>query len=226
MNKTIQFWDRQHAEGTATEWIYAPSDELCDAILGPVLALRREKITVLEIGCGTSRLAMDLCDFFHRRHPDKSLTMLATDASSVCIEQQRARNKQSDQCSYEVWNILEEKKDWKFDMVLDKGCVDTLLFRAKKGEELAGVALENIKQCLKDPITCPYCIITSRKKYRKYLSSSFSNIIRHDLDIERKGSSEIVKEEKNARVFLYVCSQTDSKPFSNPTDFFAKPQSS
>lgn len=210
MNKTIQYWDRRHAE-EVIEWIYQPSDELCNAILDPVLASRKENMSVLEIGCGTSSLACDLCDYFRRKHPDKTLSVVATDASAVCIEQQQARNRHLVECTYQVWNIL-EPKDWTFDMVLDKGCVDTLLFRAKKGHKLAEVALCNIKQCLKDPATSPYCIVTSRKKYRKYLSTSFSNIIRRDMDTASKGSSEIVKEEQNARVFLYVCTKCDESP--------------
>jgi hypothetical protein len=89
-------------------------------------------------------------------------------------------------------------------LVLDKGCVDTILFRAKNGKELAPMALWNIQQCLRT-WSSPYCVITSRRHYRKYLSTVFTNITRRDLDASEKGESDIVREATNDRVFLYVC---------------------
>jgi hypothetical protein len=218
MEKTIQFWDDQHGQDAAVqrEWIYNSSDNLFHMIFDPVVAQRwrqskddgrKNRITtihVLEIGCGSSTLASDLCEFWNRtflaESPFLRLTIVATDASRVCIEQQRARNPYSDQCKYEVWNVLEapqpaeQQQHWQyfFDVVLDKGCVDTILFRAKKGAELAKLALANIKNCLRLGSTSStavsrYCVITSRKKYRKYLSVVF---LEHHITSQRLDMSQ------------------------------------
>jgi hypothetical protein len=241
MEKTIQFWNDHHAATAAgdqpvtkQEWIYESSDHLFQMILAPLMSNddddendTKDVVQILEIGCGTSTLAADLCDYWNRTYynnsaPDpqeedvrqqrrqrRQLTMIATDASVVCIKQQKANNQHPDQCSYEVWNILEPRdnndEEWKFDLVVDKGCVDTILFRAKKGEELAAIALANIQRCLRTT-NSPYCVITSRKKYRKYLAPVFAGrITSQRLDVTQKGDAAIVKKERNDQVFLYVC---------------------
>jgi hypothetical protein len=253
MEKTIQFWDDQHGQDAAfqKEWIYTSSDQLFHLIFDPLVAqrLHRESendgsnnrqntttIHVLEIGCGTSTLASDLCEFWNRTFSESSpflrVNIVATDAIRVCIEQQRARkNQYPDQCRYEVWNVLEapqpaeqQQQQWQyfFDVVLDKGCVDTILFRAKKGAELAKLALANIKNCLRLGSTSStavsrYCVITSRKKYRKYLSVVFleHHISSQRLDMSQKGDATIVTQERNGdRVYLYVCTTDDNNSCS------------
>jgi SAM-dependent methyltransferase len=249
MEKTIQFWNDLHAAAagdqpaTKQEWIYESSDPLFQMILAPLLVQAETTtmsddddnddtttnvVRILEIGCGTSTLAADLCDYWNRTYyynnnsaPDpqeedrplgrrrrRRMTMIATDASAVCIEQQRANNHHPDQCYYEVWNILEPRDDndeWKFDLIVDKGCVDTILFRAKKGVELVAMALSNIQHCLRTTDS-PYCVISSRKKYRKYLAPVFAGrITSRRLDVTQKGDAVIVKKERNDQVFLYVC---------------------
>jgi hypothetical protein len=240
MEKTIQFWNDRHAAAgdqqpaTKQEWIYESSDHLFQMILAPIIMSDDDDnddtttnvVRILEIGCGTSTLAADLCDYWNRTYynnsaPDQQeedrpelgrrrrMTMIATDASAVCIEQQRANNHHPDQCSYEVWNILEPRDDdneWKFDLIVDKGCVDTILFRAKKGVELVTIALSNIQHCLRTTDS-PYCVISSRKKYRKYLAPVFAgSITSRRLDVTQKGDAAmIVKKERNDQVFLYVC---------------------
>jgi hypothetical protein len=239
MEKTIQFWNDLHAATagdqpeTKQEWIYESSDHLFQMILAPIIMTdddenddtKKNVVQILEIGCGTSTLAADLCDYWNRTYyynnsasdPQEEdrpwrrrrrMTMVATDTSAVCIEQQRANNQHPDQCSYEVWNILEPRDDndkWKFDLVVDKGCVDTILFRAKKGVELVTMALSNIQHCLRTTDS-PYCVISSRKKYRKYLVPVFAgSITSRRLDVTQKGDAVIVKKERNNQVFLYVC---------------------
>lgn len=157
--KTIQFWDNYHGENDSDEWISKPGEELLEMILEHVdmrcnddeeCLSRKTNFSVLEIGCGTSTLVRDLKEYIEKRHPMVNVVACGTDVSKVCIDANTKRDYiQSSpinaNCScdgesssrkslwYEVLNVLDGKpsrQDW--DLIIDKGCLDTFLFRSRQ----------------------------------------------------------------------------------------------
>ena len=189
---------------------------------------KREPVRILEIGCGTSRLARDFLLFCRHQKGRHDIFMCATDVSLICLAQNRIRDREllvedtnNNDCDDitenmdeesgflaakdEERNLLRQEKgrlvydflnitiplvkfpvaeeyetlstpmiidDYNkqhdltppteskfapasFDMILDKGCLDTFLFRTRqRGEhkdKLIRTVLDNIHYLLKDP---------------------------------------------------------------------------
>lgn len=119
---------------------------------------RRAVCRILEIGCGTSTLSRDLFLYWqqisrsaskNKNDATTALQVVATDVSEVCIQQllkrdaktlhrQQQRTKDAEACSfleYKVWNLTlapPESFLESFDLILDKGCLDTFLFRSRQ----------------------------------------------------------------------------------------------
>ena len=120
---------------------------------------RKRVFSILEIGCGTSTLIRDLKKFIEERHPTVEVVAYGTDVSEVCITSNRKRDdvcarptsttasendnddggnridetkKPRGLLKYEVLDVLHGEpslKDW--DLIIDKGCLDTFLFRSR-----------------------------------------------------------------------------------------------
>jgi len=129
--------------------------------------------SILEIGCGTSTLVRDLQRYIEERHPMIKVNACGTDVSKVCIDVSIKRdclrthpafvttddsevkivsNAISSTSNprgslwYEVLNVLEgepSRKNW--DLIIDKGCLDTLLFRSRQ----RGTFNKNYPECLR-----------------------------------------------------------------------------
>jgi SAM-dependent methyltransferase len=108
-----------------------------------------EIIKVLEIGCGTSSLVRDMKIHIENTYPRiiKKVVACGTDVSQVCIDVNQQRDGQnSGDLWYEVLNCLEDDNDngeqpsssssfhhrGNWDLIIDKGCLDTFMFRSKK----------------------------------------------------------------------------------------------
>ena len=122
---------------------------------------QKECLSILEIGCGTSTLVRDLKVYIEQRNPMIDVIACGTDVSKVCIDINRKRDcnqltlaiadeddKNSadketfshSSLSYKVLNVLAtptstltgnpSHQNW--DLIIDKGCLDTLLFRSRK----------------------------------------------------------------------------------------------
>ncbi|XP_037038786.1 eEF1A lysine and N-terminal methyltransferase homolog [Bradysia coprophila] len=113
------YWDSffQKRGGKAFEW-YGEYPELC----GHLHKYIKSKDEILNIGCGNSRLSMDLYDVGHRQ-------IMNIDISQLVINQMISKNKtdrpdmqflQMDACN------MSFAKD-KFSVVLDKGTLDALM---------------------------------------------------------------------------------------------------
>ena len=162
---TLQFWDdfyrKQQEEncfGTTKEWVLQPSLPLLQCIVDLLPRTNHSTCNVLEIGCGTSSLAADLCEFWTRHHQRNSTTrflhVMATDVSPVCIEQQQRRLQQCRESiiketviatlKYKAVDVTEKHTELngKFDMIVDKGCLDICMFRSRKGRSVARYCLE------------------------------------------------------------------------------------
>jgi Methyltransferase domain len=199
---------------------------------------------ILEIGCGTSLLSDSLCKYWDHHVADgaKKLHVIATDVSPVCIEQQiklqeqrqlLQQEKRQNICldnefppktklEYQVLNITESRPELvsQFDMILDKGCLDTCLFRSKNTEDWIDTVLHNIYSWLKVPNGL-YTIITPRSKIkhvRDYIGFHVTRTILNESqfgtgDLEPRSSSTTnqhqsnatVEDVKEARQYMYTC---------------------
>ena len=178
--KTIEFWNEYHQRDDDKEWILRPSEQLLDRIMSSVRDIACPK--VLEIGCGTSQLARCLYEW----QGTGAASFVVTDVSPVCIQINQTRDAAilSDRFEYQVLNALEPVDapfHRKFDVVLDKGCLDTFLYRSSKGSQLVPKLLGNVCNWLSD--AGRYLVLTPRPKIsvlRDY--PGFSSVQRVILD--------------------------------------------
>jgi SAM-dependent methyltransferase len=235
--KTLQFWDDFYRtdEEAAKEWIVHPSDSLFRCILE---SLRHDEITddpladgrhdrlfmVLEIGCGTSLLSDALCQYWERQESCRKLNIIATDVSHVCIEQQRILQRERDQnrcfastfLEYQTLNITEPHTEFtsKFDLILDKGCLDTCLFRSKNTETWIDLVLHHLHSWLKPGGV--YTLLTPRSKIkhvRDYpgfdISRKVLSAVEFDLgDLEPRGGNKTKSDNSIQKVpcqYMYTC---------------------
>lgn len=192
------------------EWIVHPSPTLFETICSHLPAAATTKVNVqqsdenpnthvkiLEIGCGVSNLAKDFWIYLNHLSSSSSkipgsshpYSLIATDVSSVCISQMKNRDADIIQAStghfnYEELNVLEKNSSIcsQYDLILDKGCLDTFLFRsqAKVQWEIMQSLLDNIHEWLNDGGV--YLILSPRSKIkfiRDY--AGFQNVRRFEL---------------------------------------------
>lgn len=187
-------------DGGSFEWIVANSPVLLDEILMMFPQRSQEddsagQLNTLEIGCGVSKLSRCLLQRLKQKRAGTndlvSYRFVATDISEVCIDQCSLRDSQfisslnetnKDTLKYETLDILTSKPTRQYHVILDKGTLDTFLFRSKrtkKGSELYPSLLlpllNNIHAWLKSG--GKYIIISPRgriKAVRDYIG--FNNI--------------------------------------------------
>lgn len=201
-----------------------------------------KNVHLLEIGCGVSQLSISLlhrlllCRQGTYAH-DRIYNVVATDVSSVCIDRNRERDtvcvssirKVGHSFSYEVLDVLSydasSPHNQQYDMILDKGTLDTFLFRSKRTNKgsathppLLTPLLNNIHRWLRCGYDAKYLIITPRAKIKSIRDfNGFASVRRIKLDTAKlsgsvvlvKGNSENSKQCKS-EVYLYVCIKNDS----------------
>ena len=119
---------------------------------------RARTIRIMEIGCGTSTLSRCLLSHLRQRREQQptslsssSYQVVATDVSHVCIQNNRDRDFDfttslagtDDNLRYEVLDALStadidakfQSEESRYHVVLDKGCLDTFLFRNTRGKK-------------------------------------------------------------------------------------------
>ena len=213
--RTLQFWDNFYNDqekqlSNTKEWILYPTDALVDQLLA---YLPDKPLRILEIGCGSSTLARDLWIRHSSSDSEHPMYILATDASPVCILQNQKRDDsvlQAGHLEYAVLNIAEDHSQYasQFDAILDKGCLDTFLFRSKQrgsGKKsyspLVQTVLENVHSWLRDDGV--YFAMTPRPKLKSARDfTGFCSFERHNLTGKAEKANLEGKEE---RTFLYMC---------------------
>jgi len=241
--------DVDHQSNDDLEWI-VPN---CPTVLNTTLSLfprdilTNDSINVLEIGCGVSQLSSSLL----QRLLDKNTThdmhkhgynFVSTDVSPVCIEQNRKRDDYyisslkttSISLTYNVLDILDEsvirQYNQQYNVVLDKGTLDTFLFRSKRTKKgsstyppiLAGL-LNNIHSLLRSG-GC-YIIISPRGKIKSVRDfCGFSSVRRVVIDTKALDGGVLVKQQSKSEVYIYQCIKNDSynpeidKPYRDTLD--------
>jgi SAM-dependent methyltransferase len=158
------------------------------------------------------------------------LTMTATDVSEQAILQNQQRDDKyspfnsiattaaqteapphpaSLPVKYQVWNVVLNSSEQvfgdhvHFDVLLDKGCLDTILFRTDKRtvSAVASKFLNHVFQALAD--NGVYLIVTPRRKHALLkLFQGFDSVERIALS---EPAAEIYKAQKNTQSYLYAC---------------------
>lgn len=180
--KTLQFWDDFYEKEEQTkEWIVQPSQHILNRIEEHISSFSdvADSLHILEIGCGNSQFSLILWEYLNNRiqcnETDlESVHVTATDVSSVCIDSNRQRDSErikkigNNSFQYKILNVLQENNRYqqKFHLVLDKGCLDTFLFRSGKNEEtsILHTLLDNIHSWLKED--GKYIIFSPRQKIK------------------------------------------------------------
>ena len=249
-HKTKQYWDSfysnlsSHAPAGSSdstdqrfEWIVANSPVLLDEILGmlPSSAIVADddgvrRLRALEIGCGVSELSRCLLQRLSSSETERndvlSYEFMATDVSQVCINHCRQRDNDfihknsNGYVHYEILDILSTEATQQFNVILDKGTLDTFLFRSKrtnKGSELYPrilvQLLNNIHAWLKNG--GKYLIISPRgkiKAVRDYVG--FISVRRISFDEATLGGFVLMKSNttvnKKNSIYIYECKRNDS----------------
>ena len=245
--------DGDESNASDLEWIVPNAPQLLDKILDlfpswPPKEGYDDIINVLEIGCGVSQISKSLLQRIvhkqetpsvHRVHK-QSYNFVSTDISSVCIDHNRIRDdvfisslhatNDGNSLSYEVLDVLNKttcishaQNQKQYSVILDKGTLDTFLFRSKRTKKgssshppILTVLLNNI-HCLlsSDGI---YLIISPRSKIRSLRDfQGFTSVCRIAVDVTTfdgsvvlvKGNSENAKQQPKSEVYLYQCIKND-----------------
>lgn len=116
---TKRYWDARYAAVAAEdvfEWFLSFED------LRPLLAFVKRRASVLDLGCGTSRL---LCDM---REAGCGGRLVGVDCSAAALRSVRERSAAHDVELMEAdATTLHSFMDAAFDLVVDKGTVDALI---------------------------------------------------------------------------------------------------
>jgi SAM-dependent methyltransferase len=253
-DKTLRFWDEYHRNESEKEWILPPNEWLLEIIVSQLILIHQRdappsSYRVLEIGCGTSSLAYELVEFWNQtatknRSRQTILEVLATDVSALCIEQQKLQQGQrqkglgdeykpqqtlNSHLSYQTLDITQSHEELcgQFDMIVDKGCLDTLLFRSKKAKQWVTRVLHNIRswlrQTTRDGTEGVYCIITPRRKLLKSIPSLLEGFHIQRIELQNRifddgnGGPQCCLEprsgsykEESQKLFLYNCRVSDA----------------
>jgi len=205
-----------------------------------------EEVNILEIGCGNSCFSLVLWEFLVAQcelQTKKRINVTSTDVSSICVadnlerDQDRINSMYTRTCStasvdngsfqYSVLNVLEPNDEMlgQHIGILDKGCLDTFLFRSekRKGENYSPLLrslLDNVHSWLmNDGI---YLIFSPRSKIKAVRDyRGFSSVKRKKIQCnhEQKGDLDGNAKE-NEIVYMYACTKCNSyeigdEPFRN-----------
>jgi len=224
--RTIQFWDEYHKENESIEWISEPSEDVLECLrdycfyASPQLKELRN-LSMLEIGCGTSSLAKDFWQYLVKNEGEKSLLMVGTDVSSECINSNIERDQEllsadgNSGLQYRTLDVIHPSEGDTFccDIILDKGCLDTFLFRSRNRggnkssyNPIMRSLLDNVWKWLSDDGV--YMFISPRAKLKAVRDySGFQFVQRQALPAVSHGN--LVGKTKSSG-YVYVCRKSSA----------------
>lgn len=248
--KTKEYWDTFYADdqrikndGSSNpvyEWIVPNSPKFVDTILQAFRSVlssddkAAETLKVLEIGCGVSQLSRSLLQRLLKNQDGRAYTFVCTDISPVCIEKNRIRDDAfvaslsdgNGKLSYGTLDVLNPDLSPtimnNYDIILDKGTLDTFLFRSKEKcstiyPPLLTKLLNNVHRCLRSGCRSKYIIISPRSRIRSIRDfRGFASVRRTVIDtsscdvdciLEKRNGK---KQTKSTLVYLYECEKNDA----------------
>jgi Methyltransferase domain len=238
---TLQFWDDYHADHTRQEWISKPSDEVLKMIFEQFHNHGNnhfddhnnisDPLTVLEIGCGTSTLVRDVKGYFETQYRKqqicRNIHACGTDVSPICIDHlcqrdrhhvmlQNHHHQNNGQLEYKVLNVVDNDASTlhKWDLILDKGCIDTFLFRSRQRgpnadyNDLIQRVLDNLHSWLRSHSGGLYMFISPRTKIKAVRDyQGFSSIHRYTLPPHSLSTLEGTNHDSG---YLFVCAKNNN----------------
>jgi SAM-dependent methyltransferase len=195
-----------------------------------------QPLHVLEIGCGTSSLVRDVKEYFGKQYLKqqqvcRNIHACGTDVSQICIDylckrdchlivQHKNENNNNNNnnnnnglLEYNVLNVVDKVTSTrKWDLILDKGCLDTFLFRSRQRgpnsdyNDLIQKVLNNLHTLLK-PRSGLYMFISPRSKIKAVRDyQGFSSTHRYTLPASLLSTLEGTKHDSG---YLFVCTRND-----------------
>ena len=225
------------SDGKSFEWIVSNSSVLMEDLLS-ICSLasnhpcRKMHLRVLEIGCGVSELSRFLLERLLRKrskNTDESTSYEfdVTDISEVCIKQCRQRDNafissltnSNDYLRYNTLDVLTTMPSQRYDIILDKGTLDTFLFRSKRTDKgsqmyppLLSHLLNNIHGWLNPGGT--YVIISPRSRIKAVRDFNGFKSVRTLKFDEPLGNLVLLKSNNTNRdrkngVYIFNCEKND-----------------
>eukprot|EP00943_MAST-04B_sp_MAST-4B-sp1_P005480 g5480.t1 len=171
-------------------------------------------IKVLVAGCGTSDLSVDLFN----KYPN-ILDITSIDISDVAISSMKHKHPKMKFLKVDCCKLKEYFKDEKFNVVIDKGTADTLLFRIKRSKSRDKICqyFDGVKHLLHE--NGHFIVITPRKKMYK-LSEMFAfttqkienKIEKINMLVKKRKTKVLSKEQQvendmdiNRSVYVHHC---------------------
>jgi hypothetical protein len=219
--RTLQYWDTYHKENESKEWILQPSTDLLEVLRAHCSFQNDNDASqkqLLEIGCGTSTLARDFWQHLIHTNGDQKFHMIATDVSPACIQTNmdrdasllKSQDTQNNVLEYQTLNVINPTEDQSLccNVILDKGCLDTFLFRSRNrgGNNTAYSAivqtlLNNLWSWMKDDGV--YLLVSPRAKLKAVRDyAGFRSVERHALSTMSRGD---LVGNNDTPGYVYVC---------------------
>lgn len=230
MEAQERFWNEAHGGSDSRkakipdDWILSSSQtvnifEKLILTSWQKLASGNKPIKVLVAGCGTSDLSVDLFN----KYPN-ILDITSIDISDVAISSMKHKHPKMKFLKVDCCKLKEYFKDEKFNVVIDKGTADTLLFRIKRSKSRDKISqyFDGVKHILHE--NGHFLVITPRKKMYK-LSEMFAfttqkienKIEKIDMLVKKRKTKALLKEQQlenaknlNRSVYVHYCLNTIS----------------
>ncbi|GMH49931.1 hypothetical protein TrRE_jg13463 [Triparma retinervis] len=201
--KSKVFWEEYHKKNPSVDWITTPAN-IIEHMVG------EGDQNVLEVGCGTSSLSKEIASRF------KNVNITATDVSLSAVSTCASRHSGVPNLAYSVLDLLAPPPSLgSWDVVVDKGCLDTFMFRSPAQSRLEHVtrALDNVHDLLKPGGR--YVVVSPRANLQARLGGvgwrlkdwrGWKTVSR------RKVKCEVTLEGRTGTgdVFVYTCVREDS----------------
>jgi SAM-dependent methyltransferase len=196
------FWDDFYTTNGPTDWITKPPLHF---LLPSMLPGSSCTMRVLDIGCGTSPLSLELLHHITIAHPAVETTALALDLSEAAIQHLKSAHPHPS-ITYSTCDLttpeLRTKASGQWDVVLDKGTSDTFLYRTDT--RLSTTILTQLYTDINGMLSPDgvYCIVTPRK------SGGFVPILRRFFDVTRqelpRAGGLLDHTDEDARKVVYL----------------------
>ena len=193
-----EYWDDRYKLDTQPfEW-YQDYSALKPLLSKELQKLQTPSPRILVIGCGNSRLSEQLHNDCHRQ-------IINIDISSVCINQMKEKYtdyKGMEFLEMDVTNMNFESNS--FDMVIDKGTIDSLLC-SKSASESCVKAVREVRRVLKSSGVF-FCVSYGPPEFR--LNYFSAEECRWSVDVgqlEKPGEEEDGDGEDKQFHYVYVC---------------------
>mmetsp|Transcript_35927 Transcript_35927/g.76280 ORF Transcript_35927/g.76280 Transcript_35927/m.76280 type:complete len:214 (+) Transcript_35927:23-664(+) len=196
----VMYWDTRFAlDPEPFEW-YLPWEELREVVIPRLLALGvpPQDVEVLVVGCGNSTVPEEL-------YLEGWENITAIDTSSVVVEQMRTRCVKFPELEFQVMDACAlQYPDSSFHVIMDKGCLDTVLCEAEDPLAAASAVVGEAHRTLAVP---GVYLLLSHGPASSRLEYLTAGDPRWRVEAVRLRKDEAVGDGDEAFYFLYICTK-------------------